>query len=215
MAVTHTVKQGESLSAIAQAYGFTDWKKIYDHPDNREFKKKRPHPHILFPGDKINIPEKESKEESCSTEQKHRFKRIREGLKLRLAVKDFGFEPLANTACELEIDGTVYSLTTDGEGMIEQPISPSAEKAVLRFQDPLVPFDVAIPIQIGHLDPIEEITGQKARLSNLGYYFGPPDGEDDEKFNIAVQEFQCDHDLKVDGVCGPKTQDKLKAIHGC
>ncbi|MGH8003256.1 MAG: PGRP and LysM peptidoglycan-binding domain-containing protein [Limisphaerales bacterium] len=215
MSIGHKVKQGESLPGIAKQYGFTDWKKIYDHPENQDFKKKRPNPNILFPGDKINIPDKETKEESCPTEQKHRFKLLGQPLKLRLALKDFGSEPLANAPCELEIDGTVYSLTTDGEGMIEQPISNSAEKALLRFQDPLVPFDVAIPIQIGHLDPVEELTGQKARLSNLGYYFGPVDGLEDEKLRMAVQEFQCDNDLKVDGVCGPKTQTKLKEIHGC
>ncbi|MGE5692395.1 MAG: peptidoglycan-binding domain-containing protein, partial [Candidatus Zixiibacteriota bacterium] len=95
------------------------------------------------------------------------------------------------------------------------PITPSTEKALLRFKDPLVPFDVAIPIQIGHLDPIEETSGQKARLSNLGYYFGPLDAQADEKFRIAVQEFQCDNDLKVDGECGPKTQEKLKQVYGC
>ncbi|MCI0329971.1 MAG: peptidoglycan-binding protein [candidate division Zixibacteria bacterium] len=215
MAATHKVKQGESLSNIAKQYGFTDWKKIYDHPDNKEFKKKRPNPNILFPGDKIQIPEKEAKEENCSTEKRHRFQLSGRSLKLRLALKDFGSEPLANTPCELDLDGTVYELTTDGDGLIEQPITNTAEKALLRFKDPLVPFDIVIPIQIGHLDPIEEITGQKARLSNLGYYFGPVDTEEDEKFRIAVQEFQCDNDLKVDGLCGPKTQEKLKEIHGC
>jgi peptidoglycan hydrolase-like protein with peptidoglycan-binding domain len=29
-----------------------------------------------------------------------------------------------------------------------------------------------------------------------------------------VQEFQCDHQLKVDGVCGPQTQAKLVDAHG-
>ena len=36
-----------------------------------------------------------------------------------------------------------------------------------------------------------------------------------ERFLSAVEEFQCDHGLGVDGKCGPATQAKLKQVHGC
>jgi murein L,D-transpeptidase YcbB/YkuD len=38
---------------------------------------------------------------------------------------------------------------------------------------------------------------------------------DKERIRLAVEEFQCDHGLKVDGVGGPDTQNKLKEVHGC
>jgi peptidoglycan hydrolase-like protein with peptidoglycan-binding domain len=41
------------------------------------------------------------------------------------------------------------------------------------------------------------------------------DEEDEARFKSAVEEFQCDHGLAVDGKCGPKTQAKLEEIHGC
>jgi murein L,D-transpeptidase YcbB/YkuD len=34
-------------------------------------------------------------------------------------------------------------------------------------------------------------------------------------FLSAVEEFQCDHGLTVDGKCGPATQARLKQAHGC
>ena len=34
-------------------------------------------------------------------------------------------------------------------------------------------------------------------------------------FLSAIEEFQCDHGLVVDGKCGPATQAKLKQVHGC
>jgi len=39
------------------------------------------------------------------------------------------------------------------------------------------------------------------------------DGE--QQFRSAVEEFQCDQGLTVDGICGPQTQAKLKQVHGC
>jgi peptidoglycan hydrolase-like protein with peptidoglycan-binding domain len=106
-------------------------------------------------------------------------------------------------------------LTTDSDGRIERNIPTTAEDALLIFKDPQVPFDLGTRIKIGHLDPVEEVSGQKARLSNLGYFFTRDDGRDEERFDHGIQEFQCDHGLTVDGVCGPKTQAKLKEIHGC
>ena len=52
-------------------------------------------------------------------------------------------------------------------------------------------------------------------MSNLGYYLGPLDADNPAKFRSAVEEFQCDYGLTVDGDCGPNTQAKLKQVHGC
>lgn len=211
----YTVKQGDHLSKIAQKHGFADYRTIWDHPNNAELKKKRQNPHILSPGDKIFIPVKEVKEESGATGQRHRFKWHGHQLKLRLRLLDFDNQPLANTKCDLHIEGKTHELTTDGDGRIEENIPTTAEDAVLMFNDPLVPFDLSTTIKIGHLDPIEEVSGQKARLSNLGYFYSRDDGRDEERFNYAVQEFQCDHNLTVDGICGTATQAKLKQVYGC
>jgi hypothetical protein len=93
-------------------------------------------------------------------------------------------------------------------------VSRTAKEATLTFKDPLVPFDVTIPIKIGHLDPVEEISGQKARLSNLGYITRPLEEVDDTIFDRTVQEFQCDMGLPVTGECNAATRDKLKQAHG-
>src|SRR5262249_8508870 len=96
----------------------------------------------------------------------------------------------------------------------------TAERASLIIKDPQTPLDdVVIPIKVGHLDPVEEVSGQQARLNNLGYFAGPLEGKTEEEnqalFLSAIEEFQCDHGLRVDGICGPQTQAKLKEVHGC
>ena len=38
---------------------------------------------------------------------------------------------------------------------------------------------------------------------------------DADALESAVEEFQCDNNLTVDGICGPVTQAKLKQVAGC
>lgn len=209
MARTYKVKQGEHLVQIAWEHGFVDYHTIWDYHENAELKQKRQNPHVLFPGDSLTLPEKDEKAEDGATGQRHRFRLQSEPLLLRLVVKDLNDEPLADTACTLQVELNSYDLITDGAGGIEQTISPTAENGKLLIED------IEIPIKIGYLDPVEELSGQMARLNNLGYSAGGIDDFDDLQFRSAVEEFQCDHNLVVDGICGFDTQAKLKDIHGC
>jgi Putative peptidoglycan binding domain len=215
MSTDHVIEQGEHLSQLAKQYGFRDHLTIWDHPNNAELKEKRQNPNVLFPGDSVFIPDKEEKTLPLPTGQSHRFQLKGKPLMLRVVIRDFDHEPLANTKCTIQIDGKEEELTTDDQGMISLPIPKNAEEGLLVYENPLFPFPLSIPIKIGHLDPVEEITGQRARLNNLGYSAEPLESEDEDKFTMAVQEFQCDHELTVDGVCGPETQAKLKETYGC
>ena len=71
------------------------------------------------------------------------------------------------------------------------------------------------PFKVGYLDPVDTDTGKTARLANLGYYRGSLVDLDPYEMNSAIEEFQCDQGINVDGDCGPATQAKLLAAHGC
>jgi hypothetical protein len=216
MADNYTVQQGDHLSKVAKDNGFTDYTIIWDHPNNSDLKKLRQNPNILLPGDEIFIPDMEQKQESGATDKKHTFNVDKKTLKLRLVLEDIYEKPIAGAQCALLIDGQVFQLTTDGHGKLEQEIPLDAKDGVLTIRGDQTPFaNEVIPIKIGHLDPVDELTGQIARLNNLGYFAGPVDGSDDDAFESAVEEFQCDHSLTVNGKCDAATQDKLKQVHGC
>ena len=51
----YVVQQGDYLSRIALRFGFADWRAIYDHADNASFRKKRPNPNLIKPGDVISL----------------------------------------------------------------------------------------------------------------------------------------------------------------
>ncbi len=212
----YTVKQGDHLSKIAKDNGFTDYTVIWDHANNSDLKKLRQNPNILLPGDQLFIPDMEQKQESGPTDKRHTFTVDKKTLKLRLALEDIYEKPIAGAQCALLVDGQTFQLTTDGNGKLEQEIPLDATDAYLTIRGDQTPFaNDVIPIKIGHLDPIDEPSGQIARLNNLGYFAGALDGSDQAAFQSAVEEFQCDNSLTVDGDCGPQTQSKLKQVHGC
>ena len=210
----YTVVQGDYLSKIAKENGFPDYHVLWDHPNNAQLKQKRQNPSVLYPGDQVFVPDNEEKEESGNTEKRHTFVVNREPLKLRMVLEDIYEKPIANAQYALLIEADVTQNKTDGQGRIEADIPLDAHEAVLVIRGDETPFqDVAFPVKIGELDPVEEVSGQLARLNNLGYF--PGDGTDDAAFESAVEEFQCDNGLTVDGKCGPITQAKLKKVHGC
>lgn len=51
----YTIKPGDTLSSIAKKRGVT-WQQIYSDPKNNDFRKKRPNPNLIYPGDKVFIP---------------------------------------------------------------------------------------------------------------------------------------------------------------
>ncbi len=216
MADIYIVEQGDHLSQIAKKYGFPDFHVIWDHPENADLKKLRKNPNVLFPGDEVFIPDMEERIENGSTEQKHKFVVNKKTLKLRLVLEDIYEKPIAGAACALIVGGEALQLTTTSDGKLEHEIPLDATDATLVIRGDQTPFgDNPFPVKIGSLDPVDEVSGQIARLNNLGYFPGEEDGDDSGAFESAVEEFQCDQGLTVDGICGPNTQAKLLQIHGC
>lgn len=212
----YTVQQGDYISKIAKDNGFTDYTIIWNHPNNADLKNLRQNPNVLFPGDQVFIPDMEQKEESGATDKRHPFVVNKQTLTLRLVLEDVYEKPIAGAQCALLVDGQIFQLTTDDDGKLEQEIPLDAKEGTLTIRGDQTPFaDDVLRLKIGHLDPVTEVSGQVARLNNLGYFAGPLDGSNQDAFESAVEEFQCDNHLSVDGDCGKNTQAKLTKVYGC
>jgi hypothetical protein len=217
MAENHIVVQGEYLSRIAAENGFLDYTIIWDHPNNAQLKQQRQNPNVLFPGDSLFIPDKTLGEEDGATSKRHIFVVKQDQLKLRLILEDMYEKPIASQPCTLMVDDQTLTVTTDGKGKIEQTIPTDTKSCSLMIgAGDETPFSQEfIPINLGHLDPVDTLTGQQARLNNLGYFAGDSEDPQDPAFLSAVEEFQCDQSITVDGIIGSGTQAKLKQVHGC
>ncbi|MGI8988217.1 MAG: peptidoglycan-binding domain-containing protein [Bryobacteraceae bacterium] len=217
----HKIRQGEHLSGIARLYGFHDYETIWRHPENAKLRK-RTSPNILLPGDSLFIPEKTAKSLSRNTDSRHSFRLSTRPLSLRIVLERQFEKPVAGAPCELLMDLDRTPLVTSGEGELDQPIRAFDVEATLSVRETAeghggtVTADWELPLRIGYLDPIDEPSGWLGRLANLEYYRSPVNAEPDaDELLSAVEEFQCDNHLAVDGVCGPQTQAKLKSVYGC
>jgi N-acetylmuramoyl-L-alanine amidase len=210
MAQTYKIQDGDHTSGIAARFGFADFRTVWNNPNNAELKKKRVDPHVLMPGDSLYIPDKQQKTVARPTGRVHTFIVNRQTLFLKIALKDFDDQPIADTECVLEVDGTVFNLKTDSKGRIEQEITTASKTGILKIPD----LEYEFPVKIGYLDPVDEDTGWRARLINLGYHAGPLNGSNKLLLKYAVEEFQCDYKLKVTGTLDASTRAKLKEMHG-
>jgi N-acetylmuramoyl-L-alanine amidase len=214
---TYKVQQGDCLSSIAKAFGFCDWHTIYDDPANEDFRELRPNPNVIYPGDKLVIPDKLTKvEPNRPTDQRHSFVRKSPKTWLRIKVGDGEKAAAANCRYHLEVDGVPFpDDVTDGVGMVVAKIPADARSGILTvWFNKEATAGRRWTLKIGHLDPVETATGIQSRLNNLGYPCGRPDGIIGPLTQAAVRSFQEDNGLDVDGIAGPIVQGKLKELHG-
>jgi hypothetical protein len=206
----YKVKQGDCVSSIAERYGLS-WEKIWNHPNNAELNQKREDPNVLYSGDVVFIPEKEVKQESGATGQRHHFRRKGVPEKLIIVLKEED-EPRVNVPYILEIDGELLSGSTDSEGRLEHPISPDAKRGKLIIGEGEDREEQ--DLQLGHLDPITEISGIQARLDNLGFECGQINGKLGPETQEAIRLFQTKHGLNVTGEPYEAMRQKLKEEYG-
>lgn len=236
----HTVQQGESVESIAFTAGHL-WETVWKHPDNAALREQRRSPHVLLPGDVVFVPPLEQKEVERATGKQHPFHRkgVPSRLKVRFLVDD---QPRASAAYVFVVDGKrVKDGQTDGDGVLDEPISPLARRAEVHFtpdpppepaepadfdeqgpdiiqerrpaaKDPPAEQPLIYTFELRHLDPTSEISGLQGRLRHLGYAVGPADGTLDPRGEEALRAFQSEHGLDVTGELDQATQDKLREL---
>jgi hypothetical protein len=202
----YVVQQGDCLASIA-AMNKRSWQTLWNHPDNAALKKKRQSPNVLYPGDVVNIPDIVVKTHACATGATHVFQTSSAKTLFRVRLLEDG-RPRKNLKYELHVDQLTFTGTTDGDGMVEQRIPATASQAIL------VTVEDAISFDFGNLDPIEEDSGAKQRLRNLGFLHEAEASGSDDVLSDAVREFQQQWGLPVTGQVDATTRQKLLQAHG-
>ncbi len=205
---TYIVRQGDHLASIAWRAG-VEADAIWNHPANASIKQLRRDPNILAPGDVLTLPDSRPKKLTVSRGTNNRFVAQVPRVTLRVSVGD-AQGPWAGEAWRAEgLGGAPVEGTTDGQGVatIEVPVDAASLQLVLPGRHRRMRLDV------GHLDPISEDTGVRARLEHLGYLQpqvpGQPDG-----LNDSVSDFQTASGLEPTGELDDATQSKLTEVHG-
>lgn len=207
MPTTVTVSPGDSIPSIAKENGFF-WETIWNHPNNAALKAKRKDPNLLFDGDEVYVPDLDLKQESRGVDARHKFKVKGEQVKFKLQLLMMG-QPRANEAYTLVVDGTIYSGTTTGDGRLEHVLPANARSGVLKLKGGKEEY----PVRIGHLNPIDTVSGVQQRLNNLGFNCGAENGELSETLKAALVAFQSKYQLSPTGEIDGPTKAKLEERH--
>jgi hypothetical protein len=221
MANFHTVEQGEHLSTLAIKYGFYDWRTIYNDPKNAKFRKKRPNPNILCPGDQIYIPDKAPKSVERVTDTTHFFKVPPQTITIRVVLKEqIERKTLGSQDCVLKFGDVVRKCKTDKSGLLVQKVPIDTETVELSVTN----IGLKWILKVGHLDPTHQVTedecimtGIQARLNNLCYHCGEVDGIAGPRTKQALQDFQR-HVMgrdDADGELDADTREALEREHAC
>jgi N-acetylmuramoyl-L-alanine amidase len=208
---THIVKQGECLSSIAHAYGFRSYKKIYDDPANVEFRKRRPDPALLLPGDEIAIPTPEPTPLILATGKVHHIRVIVPVVQVRVRLRDRDGTPIAGEPYVLRWNGVDRKGKTAPDGLLSETLPASVEHVGIE----LTGLGFQVQLRCGGLDPIDTVSGAQQRLRNLGFGPATADGVFSDATRDAVQRFQETVDLTASGELDDETRQELLEAYGC
>lgn len=208
MAEDHVVSAGEHLARIAALRGFRSYAPLWNDPANEALRRQRTNPNILAVGDHAHVPNPELREVDRATEKRHRFRAELHPLVVRLGFLHWNGRPVEPGPTPVSVDGKDVPFVASA-GRIEFPVDVRADRCLVGISDG------ELLMRVGFLQPADTVAGFRDRLTNLGYDAGESDKASDLQLRSAVEEFQCDHELVVDGKCGPKTQKALVHAHGC
>jgi hypothetical protein len=223
--MNYAVKQGDCMASIAIETGFF-WQTLWDRPENSALKQLRQNPNVLLEGDDVFIPDLTPKQESRASDSQYKF--VRKGVpeKLRITLKDAQNKPRANLPYTLVVDGKPQKGTTNSQGELVESIPPGAKSGKLIIVAPAQPPACQTAkkpgklrreitnLNLGHLDPVSEVSGIKARLANMKFYRGPIDSNLDGKTKQAISAFQTHAGLPATGDADDATKAALQKAHG-
>lgn len=212
---SHCVEQLECVDSVAAKYGISS-SKILAAAENDGLKKLRGDLNVLCAGDVIFVPIFEAAHDSASTEKRHRFRLIQDRVPLRIILEDVNGAPLANLRYTLTVGDERFDGQTSSKGLVDHFIKATEQSGQLTvdLSDTEEERREIFKLAIGALDPISEVTGLQARLSNLGFSPGLIDGTFGPKTQAAMQEFQKSVGLASGNSIDEITERRLNDEHG-
>lgn len=127
---------------------------------------------------------------------------------LNLELRDSTGAPLADRAYALTLpDGTCRHGKLDAEGRLHEPVFDPTGPLLLDVAERRLALHVGIPAA-------DTTEGAQERLNHLNYFAGKVDREMGRFTRAALERFQRDHGLAVNGVLDDATAVCLRGEHG-
>jgi len=211
----YVVVQGDYLTKVAHVLGF-DAEEIWEHPKNTSLRETRA-PNVLSPGDILYVPDAPPDrlplELGASNSYTGQVPEVTVSVLLCDHDQPVAGEPYVVKGLRTPLEGT-----TSATGLVSFPVPVDCVTAELG----LPRRELSLLLLIGHLDPVDTPSGQRARLENLGLKDrGAPDpealaGDDDDSLELqrATRAFQAARGLPQTGDFDEQTREALEMAHG-
>lgn len=212
----YIVRQGDYLTKLAHLRGFSA-DQIWGMPENAKIREQRSDMDMLQPGDIVYLPIEEMRPRlgiSVGTSNHYVALIPKKPINIKLQV---GEEILVKEPYEiLGLGPKPIKGETDDKGYVSARVAVHIREIEIL----LTKRDKTLRVYIGNMDPPNEDSGIRKRLTHLGYYqpsyIGAEnyEGQDPKQLEAAVASFQAATKLPVTGKADKDTIDALIKANG-
>jgi hypothetical protein len=205
----YVVRGNDHLASIAHRHGVTP-EAIWGHDANAKIKRDRGDGTTLRAGDVVFVPEPPKRDKvtiAAGATKTFHATVARVPLKVRLSHEG---KPIAGEAYRVLAPGEVLTGTTDGDGLVDVKVRAFVSRVEILLEKRRERYSV----EVGGLDPKDDISGVQKRLRNLGFYLGTITGALDASTQEAIKRFQTAHGLEASGELDEATRKELSSMHG-
>jgi hypothetical protein len=207
----HVVRQGEYLRKLAHRFG-VDPDELWNHPKNADLKARRSDMDALCSGDLVYVPSKPKEGLPLTKGAVNRYVATIPKVTLKLRLRD-GDQPMKDEPYVVHGLGRKLSGTTDGEGGVTIELPVDVRDASVELPRTRLTYHIAA----GNMDCIQEDSGVRMRLGNLGFYSAPADADPEAlaaAMRTAILRFQRGQSMEATGILDAATRDAVLAAHG-
>ncbi|MGO9342323.1 MAG: peptidoglycan-binding domain-containing protein [Acidimicrobiales bacterium] len=228
----YVVRDGDHIEGVAHRFG-VDADDIRQEPKNADIVTLRGDLSMLIAGDILYITSPDPSWSSLTAGSSNTFTTPVSTVDVHIKLCDDA-GPIAGASYTVEgVDPTV-SDATGADGLVKFTVPVTVRSVLLTLAHAArdsgdqassadedgapssngpPPSAQTFDVHIGGLDPIEETSGVKMRLSHLGFFSGPIDPDNDEHLQWAVKAFQSSKNLDASGELDD-VRSHLRAAHG-
>jgi hypothetical protein len=123
-------------------------------------------------------------------------------------------EPLADLVYQLRVDGHLIAISrTDKNGLVSQVVPHNASEAQISVPEKKLIHVLSLK-QEDQFPSVEQLSGVKIRLNQLGFFAGEENDDPTEQTDNAIASFKRSKTLADDSVLDTATRSALVAAYG-
>jgi type VI secretion system secreted protein VgrG len=205
----YVIRQGDYLDKLAFVLGF-DASEVWNDPQNARLSELGRTPNLLQPGDVLNVPVTKREAQRFQVGSPNSYTadvpKVEVALVFRAPAGAIGLE-----AYVIEGAGAPLEGITEADGTLKVRLAVFLREITISFPR----LDLIYAVRLGEMDPLDEVSGYRKRLANLGHIRShSAEIGDTLADRAAILSFQERAGLPTTGEMDDATRVRLLDAHG-